>query len=118
MKRWAILFLLFPTLVARANPTSHPHTGTLVGTVLDAGGKPAAQATVTLQTSDGQHPRTTTANAQGHFSFSPLARGSYDLRAYQNGAWSEWKHNLTVLAGKRTDVTLRLAAPRRAADAH
>ena len=118
MKRWAILFLLLLAFVTGASPTGHGRTGTLAGIVLDTAGKPAAQATVTLQTSYGQHPRTTTTDAQGHFSFSPLARGSYDMRAYQNGAWSEWKHNLTVLAGKRTDVTLRLAAPRAAAHSH
>jgi len=118
MKRLAICFLLLPTLLAGAAPTSRARTGTLAGTVLDAEGKPAAQATVTLQTSDGQHPRSTTTDARGHFSFSPLARGSYDMRAYQNGSWSEWKHNLSVLAGKRTDVTLHLVAPKRAADRH
>jgi len=108
-----MLCLLLPSLVAGAGPTNRARTGTLAGTVLDARGEPAGQATITLQTSDGQHPRSATADAQGRFSFSQLAPGSYDLRAYHDGAWSEWKHNLSVRTGKKADVLLRLVAPRK-----
>jgi uncharacterized GH25 family protein len=113
MRRSTLLFLLIGTLVVAALPSAGAGTGTFAGTVLDIHGKPVPDATVTLQTADGRHPTTQTTNAQGRFFFPHLARGYYDVRAYHNGAWSQWKHNIEVVTGKQTDVTLRLAAPRK-----
>ena len=113
MRRSTLLLLLIVTLVVAALPSAAAGTGTFAGTVLDSHGKPVADATVTLQTADGRHPTTQTTNAQGRFFFPQLARGYYDVRAYHNGAWSQWKHNIEVVTGKQTDVTLRLAAPRK-----
>jgi hypothetical protein len=36
--------------------------------------------------------------------------GYYDARAYHDGAWSEWKHNIGVSTGKQTELVLRLSA--------
>ena len=113
MRRSTLLLLLIVTLVVAALPSAAAGTGTFAGTVLDSDGKPVADATVTLQTADGRHPTTQTTNAQGRFFFPQLAHGYYDVRAYHNGAWSQWKHNIEVVTGKQTDVTLRLAAPRK-----
>jgi len=85
--------------------------GTLAGTVVDHKGSPVAGASVTIQTSDGQHPHATTTNAQGRFYFPELTRGLYDVRAYYNGLWSDWHRNTAVKTGKQTSVTLRLAPP-------
>ena len=113
MRRSTLLLLLVVTLVVAALPSAGAGTGTFAGTVLDSHGKPVADATVTLQTADGRHPTTQTTNAQGRFFFPQLAHGYYDMRAYHNGAWSQWKHNIEVVTGKQTDVTLRLAAARK-----
>lgn len=90
--------------------------GTLAGTVLGTNGKPVAGARVTLQDAGASHPDVTTTNAQGRFFFAELLHGYYDVRAYSNGAWSDWKHNIEVKTGKQTDVRLQLIAkPRKAA---
>lgn len=108
MKRVSLLFLLFAALAITARPTVGAGTGTLAGTVLDAHGTPVADATVTLQTSDGRHPIATATNGQGRYFFPQLRRGYYDVRAYHHGAWSEWKHNVMVTVGRQTEITLRL----------
>ncbi|MBZ5501110.1 MAG: carboxypeptidase-like regulatory domain-containing protein [Acidobacteriia bacterium] len=113
MRRSTLLLLLLVTLVVAALPSAGAGTGTIAGTVLDVHGKPVADATVTLQTADGRHPTTETTNAQGRFFFPQLAHGYYDVRAYHNGAWSPWKHNIEVVTGKQTEVTLHLATARK-----
>jgi Carboxypeptidase regulatory-like domain len=82
--------------------------GTLAGTVVGPNGRPIAGARVTSQEAGGSHPSATTTNSQGRFFFPQLAHGYYDLRAYSNGVWSGWKHNIEVKTGKQTDVTLRV----------
>jgi Carboxypeptidase regulatory-like domain len=84
--------------------------GTLAGTVVGANGKPIVGARVTSQGADGSHPDSTQTNAQGRFFFPELRHGYYDVRAYSNGSWSEWKHNVEVNTGKQTEVTLRVSA--------
>lgn len=85
--------------------------GTLDGTVTDAQGKPVAGATVTIQTSDGLRPHATHTGADGRFEFSRYRPGQYDLRAYANGAFSDWSKRVIIRTGKATEITLRLAAP-------
>jgi hypothetical protein len=82
--------------------------GTLEGTVLDGQGKPLADASVTIQTSDGLHPHATRTDASGHFQFARWMTGQYDLRAYSNGMFSEWDKRILIRANKTTKVTLRL----------
>ena len=82
--------------------------GTLAGVVLDAAGKPVANATVTIQTSDGLHPHATHTDTTGHFAFTRYSTGQYDVRAYANGVFSDWTKRLYVSANKTKEVTLRL----------
>ncbi len=82
--------------------------GTLAGTVLGPSGATVAGARVMSQNADGQHPQVTLTNDQGRYFFPQLVHGLYDVRAYHNGAWSEWKHNIAVYTGEQTEVTLRL----------
>ena len=82
--------------------------GTLEGSVLDAKGQPVADASVTIQTSDGLHPHATHTDATGHFEFAHWQAGEYDLRAYANGLFSEWDKRVMIHAKKTTKVTLRL----------
>jgi len=86
--------------------------GTLAGTVIGPGGSPLAGARVTSQEAGGSHPSSTVTNAQGRFFFPELAHGYYDVRAYANGSWSEWKHNIEVKTGKQTEVRLRILVKR------
>jgi len=108
MNRAVLVVLLIGLLGARdANPHNVP-TGTLVGVVQDAKGKPVANATVTMQTSDGLHPHATHTDASGHFEFARYRAGQYDVRAYANGDFSDWVKRLTIRSGKKTEVTLHM----------
>jgi hypothetical protein len=85
--------------------------GTLEGTVIDAHGSAIAGATVTMQTSDGQHPHATRTDAGGRFAFAHFATGQYDLRAYSRGAYSEWARRVPIHSQKPTQITLRIVVP-------
>ena len=84
--------------------------GTLEGTVLDGQGKTVADASVTIQTSDGRQPHATHTDGSGHFEFTRWQAGQYDLRAYSNGVFSEWAKRTVIRPKKTTEITLRLPA--------
>lgn len=83
-------------------------TGAIVGTVVDAHGRPVKDATVTMQTSYGQSPSATHTDANGRFTFARYATGQYDLQAYWRGMFSDWKKRVVIRSGKATEITLRL----------
>jgi uncharacterized GH25 family protein len=89
----------------------HVRIGTLAGTVVSMHGRPVADASVTIQTSDGEHPHATHTDANGRFAFARFEIGQYDLRAYSNGKFSEWDKRVLIRTNKTTEVTLRLEAP-------
>ena len=70
--------------------------GTLEGIVVDAQNKPVANASVTIQTSDGQKPHATHTDENGHFQFARWETGQYDLRAYSNGVFSDWEKRIMI----------------------
>jgi hypothetical protein len=82
--------------------------GTLAGTVLDAHGKPVAEASVTIQTSDGLKPHATHTDSSGHYEFARYEAGQYDLRAYSKGQFSDWSKHIVIRPKKTTEITLRM----------
>lgn len=115
-KRPAIFLLLCAMLLfASAATAQFAHgLGTVAGKVVDEHGKPVADASVTIQTSDGLYPHATHTNASGHFEFARFSAGQYDVRAYAKGVFSEWSKRVILRPKKTTDLTLRLpsmAAP-------
>lgn len=110
MKRSVWMFLAFALLACAAAANDQGGLGTLAGTVVGPSGKPIVGARVSFQGADGTHPDSTVTNDQGRFFFPQIPHGYYDARAYYNGAWSEWKHNIEVNTGKQTEVTLRVPA--------
>jgi hypothetical protein len=110
MKKSVYVFLAVAALACIA-AADIKGLGTLAGTVVGASGKPIVDARVTSQGADGTSPQSTTTNAQGRFFFADLKNGYYDVRAYHNGAWTVWKHNVEVKTGKQTEVKLQLPAP-------
>jgi hypothetical protein len=82
--------------------------GTVEGTVLDAHGKPVADASVTIQTSDGLKPHATHTDSSGHYEFARYDAGQYDLRAYAKGQFSDWNKHVVIRPKKVTEITLRL----------
>jgi protocatechuate 3,4-dioxygenase beta subunit len=80
----------------------------MAGTVVDGQGKPIAGASVTIQTSDGQHPHATRTDSSGQFQFVRFEAGQYDLRAYGMGKYSDWAKRVLIRSGKITHITLRI----------
>jgi hypothetical protein len=107
-----LLILLAVAFFACASGAHEGGMGTLAGTVLGPSGRPVRGARVTSQEAGGSHPAVTTTNAQGRFFFPELGHGYYDVRAYLDGSWSEWKHNIEVKTGKQTEVTLKVPTKR------
>lgn len=95
------------TVAAAAQRGSVP-IGKLEGIVLDTKGHPVADASVTIQTSDGLHPHATHTDASGRFEFDRWEIGQYDLRAYSNGVFSDWDKRILIRSNKTTTITLRL----------
>jgi hypothetical protein len=100
--------LVIASLAFAAAAQQRVPIGTLEGTVLDGHGQPVADASVTIQTSDGLHPHATRTDASGHFQFARWMTGQYDLRAYSNGMFSEWDKRIMIRSNKTTKVTLHL----------
>jgi uncharacterized GH25 family protein len=110
MRRSVCGFLAFAILAFATAANDRVPVGTLAGIVLDAKGNPVADASVTIQTSDGLHPHATHTDANGHFQFERWETGQYDLRAYSNGVFSDWQKRIMIRSKKTTQITLRLAA--------
>ena len=112
MKRFAwIAVAIFVCLAAGNAPAQNLFgIGELQGQVVDAHGKPVADASVTIQTSDGLHPHATRTEASGHFAFARYSAGQYDLRAYYKGSFTDWKKRQLIRPKKTTEVTLTLPA--------
>jgi hypothetical protein len=111
LQRSLCFLLLTAALGIAATARANGPIGELQGMVLDSKGKPVADATVTLQTSDGNHPHATHTDAGGHFKFTRFETGQYDLRAYSNGMFSEWTKRVSIHSKKTTEVTLRMPPP-------
>ena len=101
-----LVSLTFGTAPARAQFARG--LGTVQGTVLDARGRPVAEASVTIQTSDGLKPHATHTDSSGHYEFARFDAGQYDLRAYSKGQFSDWSKHIVIRPKKSTDVTLRM----------
>lgn len=105
-------FVLMGLLTAAGATAQSTGEGTLGGQVLGTDGKVVVGARVTLQPSDGRHPKTRKTDGEGHFWFPSLARGLYDVRAFADGQWSDWRRNVWVDRGKQSNVTLLLRPKR------
>ena len=98
-------------IAGTAHATGKERVGTIIGIVLDGEGNPAGGARVTIQESgNGDHPHAVQTDPTGRFTFERISAGGYDLRAYYQGAWSEWLRNAIVRADRETTLTLRMPA--------
>jgi len=108
MHRSIFALLLIATLGMASTTRARGPIGELKGTVLDSKGKPVANATVTMQSSDGKQPFATHTDSDGHFVFARFETGQYDLRAYSKGLFSNWMKRVSIRSKKTTEVTLRM----------
>jgi hypothetical protein len=108
MRQMRYACLLWIICAISSTATGRTALGILAGSVVNTAGMPVANASVTVQTSDGLHPHATRTDAEGRFQFVRFKRGQYDLRAATPRASSEWSKRIVVRSGKTTEVVLRL----------
>ena len=82
-------------------------SGTITGSVKDAGGAPVAGATVTVT---GPQTQTATTDAQGSFTISNLQPGIYAFRAAKTGYNSATETAITVVAGGTQTLAVTMSA--------
>ena len=111
MRTASVALVVLTALAIAAAGNAKVSVGTIEGNVIDAHGQPVAGASVTIQTSDGQHPHATHTDATGHFEFTRFETGQYDLRAYFKGAYSDWAKRVPLRSHKSTEITLRITLP-------
>jgi hypothetical protein len=112
MKRLLALFAVLTLALAAgrfaaAMPQSHG-TATLSGVVIGPDDKPAPHASVSYQVSDGSGPHAVFADAHGRFTITHLRANNYDIRASDNGVFSEWEKNVALRRGQSKSIELRL----------
>ena len=83
-------------------------TSTLSGVVIGPDDRPVPHASVSYQVSDGTAPHAVFADARGHFTITHLRANNYDLRASDNGIFSEWQKNVPLRKGQSKSIELRL----------
>jgi Carboxypeptidase regulatory-like domain len=88
--------------------TPKKNTTSLTGTVIGVNGKPVAHAAVSCESSGGIAPHAVHTDARGRFIITGLKQDNYDLRAFAQGANSEWQRNIPLKRGQTKEVTLRL----------
>jgi hypothetical protein len=111
IERSVFFLFLIAALGFAATASAKGPIGDLRGTVIDSKGNPVADATVTMESSDGKHPYATHTDAGGHFQFTRYETGQYDLRAYSNGMFSEWAKRISIRSKKTAEVTLQMPPP-------
>jgi len=104
IRSFVSIIALFAAVVANARVP----VGTLTGHVLDARGNAVPNASVTIQTSIGQHPHATYTDTSGRFAFVRFEAGEYDLRAFSRGAYSDWAKRVFIGPNKTSEITLHL----------
>ena len=83
-------------------------TSSINGVVIGPDDKLVPYASVTYQSSDGTAPHATHADSHGHFKIRELKSGNYDLRASDNGIFSEWQKNFMLRRGQARSLELHL----------
>jgi Carboxypeptidase regulatory-like domain/TonB dependent receptor len=111
--RWviaALLLAVFMLCVASMQAQS-PTTGQITGTVKDPSGAVIAGAKITV-TSVGGVQRSTTSDAEGHYTFSLVPPGSYRIEAEKPGFAKGTAENIAVGITETTnlDIPLQVAA--------
>lgn len=102
----AVLIFVLTSISLNAQDSSAP----LSGTVADASGKPVTNAKVSIKSSTTGDTSETQTDSSGHYSFSNLAAGDYEISASADGATSS-PTKVTVLAGASQALALTLGQP-------
>ncbi len=110
----SILAVFLNIFLAGASPVATAAkipVGALKGIVIDGRGRAIGGASVTIQTSEGQHPHVARTDASGHFAFVRFETGQYDVRASSRGSYSGWAKRVLIRSRKPTQITLQISLP-------
>ena len=114
MKRLPAAFLFAFAVLLCATPLAAQSPGTIKGTVVDPSGAAVAGANVTLESKTHGAPAAhAVSGAQGAFELSAPA-GSYRLRVIA-ATFAAYEQEVTVAAGTRREIDVRLALDRTSA---
>jgi hypothetical protein len=100
-------------IAAEKDTTEPAATGTIIGKVVDADGKPAANCTVTVaqNATKMRDPYRATTDSEGKFKIEKVAVGDYNLNVRSEDTKGRAIKSLTVSEGKTADTgTLKLKA--------
>jgi iron complex outermembrane receptor protein len=95
-------------LMVVAHPSFAQNTASLIGSVLDGKGSALPKAAVTLTGESSKFSRTTTSDAEGHFSISGIPVGIYTIDAQSPGFATSLRKGVQLAAGQPTDISLAL----------
>jgi Carboxypeptidase regulatory-like domain len=104
----ACLFTALTMLWAPAAFSQTMTTGDIVGTVADATGAVVPKATVTIRLTSENTARTAVTDNTGHYRFSLMPPGDYELEAGATGLKSKIER-FTLLIGQETNINLTLS---------
>src|SRR5258708_652815 len=91
-----ILFLTMLLGALAGSLDAQTTSATLSGTVHDTAGAVIAQAKITLKNTTKGSSRTTTTDGEGHYNFSSVEPGTYEVRAESGGFSTEVKSGVVV----------------------
>lgn len=98
-----------PAGAQTANATSSLH-GTIHGTIRDPQGNVLAKVNVQLQSKDATQTQIAHTDAQGHYAFTPLHSGVFNLHASLAGCGEADAPSIFLAPGQDKIIDLRLAA--------
>ena len=97
-------------VLLRVSPASAQISGAIGGTVTDASGAVISGATVTAKNLDTTAERDVTSDASGHYRFSSLPLGPYEVRAIKQGFATAVRTGIRVVVNEEgaVDLTLKI----------
>jgi hypothetical protein len=107
LARWSRTITIPLVEATMVQASKVPKTGTIKGSVLDAGDRPQPNLTVTL-TNIKSKEQTKTTTVNGEFTFENVPPGSYQLDCAKPEAGTKATVTVTVEAGKTADGSMKL----------
>lgn len=100
----AVLFSVLPVAVLAQESS----VGSIAGTVTDAAGRAVVRASVTLKSDASKATQHSSTDDQGHFTFTNLAAGNYELLISAAGFRDTKQSSLQLGAGQSQTVSVQL----------
>jgi hypothetical protein len=110
LTRWLALFCFGCLVLAGSHLAAQAVSGTILGTVTDAGGAAVTNAQVTIVLTGQQTTYNAVTNESGNFTEPDLPSGTYTLTVVAPGFKRETRENISVITNTTARVDVTLAA--------